>query len=80
MTLRNGRVPYLVIGALLLAAGVALFIFGMNASDSMADQWSEFFTGNFTDGTILYIVGGIAAVVVGLTLLLFGGRSSAGHA
>ncbi len=62
-----------VVGILLLVLGVALFIVGMNASDSIADRWSNFFTGHFTDTTVWYMVAGIAAVIVGL-ILTFGGR------
>lgn len=63
-----------VLGVLLLAAGVVLFIIGLNASESLADQWSEFFTGHFTDSTVWYMVGGIASVCVGVMLFVFGGR------
>ena len=67
-------IPQRAIGMLLLVGGVILFVVGMNASDSFADQWSEFFTGNFTDSTMLYIIGGIAAAAIGLALIVFGGR------
>jgi len=52
----------------------------MNASDSVADRWSDFFTGHFTDATVFYIIGGIAAAAVGLMLVMFGGRTAASHA
>jgi hypothetical protein len=67
-----------VAGIILLVAGMAVFIIGMNASDSVADRWSEFFTGHFTDATVLYIIGGLAAATLGTILLVFGGRSAAG--
>ncbi|MFU8857505.1 MAG: DUF3185 family protein [Deferrisomatales bacterium] len=63
-----------IAGIVLLVAGVALFLVGMNASESVADQLSEFFTGRFTDTTMWYIIGGIAAAVAGLLLLAVGGR------
>jgi hypothetical protein len=66
-----------VAGIVLLAAGVALFIIGMNATGSMADRWSDFFTGHFTDATVLYIVSGLAAAALGMILFVFGGRSAA---
>ncbi len=62
-----------VVGIVLLVLGVALFIVGMNASDSIADRWSNFFTGHFTDTTVWYMVAGIASVIVGL-IVTFGGR------
>lgn len=66
--------PQRIGGVALLVVGVILFIVGLNASDSIADRFSNFFTGHFTDATVWYIVGGIALAVVGLMLLLFGGR------
>jgi hypothetical protein len=66
-----------LLAILLVVIGVVLFIFGMNASESLADRWSNFFTGHFTDATMWYIIGGIASGVVGLSMLLFGGRLAA---
>ena len=63
-----------ILGVVLLVGGIILMISGMNASHSVADRWSNFFTGHFTDNTTWYIVGGIAAGVAGLSMLLFGGR------
>jgi Protein of unknown function (DUF3185) len=58
-----------VVGIVLLAAGLVLFVVGMNASDSMADRWSNFFTGHFTDTTVWYLVGGVASAAVGFMLM-----------
>ena len=63
-----------IAGIILLVAGIVLFVIGMNASDSFADRWSNFFTGHFTDTTVWYMVGGIAAAVCGLVLMSMGGR------
>lgn len=63
-----------VFGVVLLVVGVILFVIGMNASESFADRWSNFFTGHFTDATVWYIICGIAAAVGGLALATFGGR------
>jgi hypothetical protein len=65
-----------VAGIVLLAVGVILFVVGMNASDSVADRWSNFFTGHFTDATVWYIIGGVASAIGGLMLVLFGGRKA----
>jgi hypothetical protein len=62
-----------VVGILLLVLGVGLFIVGVNASDSIADRWTNFFTGHFTDTTVWYMVGGIALAIVGL-IVAFGSR------
>jgi len=65
-----------VLGILLLVAGVILFVVGMNASDSVADRLSNFFTGHFTDTTVWYIIGGVVSAIGGLMLLMFGGRKA----
>jgi len=59
-------------GVVLLIIGVILLVTGMNASHSLADQVSNTFTGRFTDATTWYIVGGIAAGLLGLLMILFG--------
>jgi hypothetical protein len=64
----------LVLGAVLLVAGIALFITGVTSSDSFADQLSKTFTGRFTESTQWYIVGGLVAGVAGLITLVASGR------
>ncbi|HMN39676.1 MAG TPA: DUF3185 family protein [Phycisphaerales bacterium] len=66
--------PNRIIAVILLFAGVALFIVGMNSSDSVADRLSNTFTGRFTDATNWYIFGGIALAVLGLGLGAMGWR------
>ena len=63
-----------VIGIVCLVVGVILWITGLNASDSAADRWSNFFTGHFTDTTTWYILGGIGLALFGLLTTIFGGR------
>ena len=66
-----------IFGIVLLAVGVVLLVIGMNASHSVADRLSNTVTGRFTEATTWYIVGGIAAAVLGAVMLLMGksGRS-----
>jgi hypothetical protein len=63
-----------IVGIVLLLVGLALFIVGMNASHSTADQISNTFTGKFTQDTAWYIFGGAAAGLFGLLLVLVGPR------
>jgi uncharacterized membrane protein len=63
-----------IVGGVLLVLGIALLIFGMNASHSVADQVSNTFTGKFTQDTMWYIIGGIAVGVLGILMLIFGVR------
>jgi len=56
----------------LLAVGIVLFIWGLNASDSFGDRWSRLWTGSSTDKTIWLIIGGIVSGCIGLGGLIFG--------
>ena len=58
------------VGIVLLLLGGALFVIGLDASDSPADRWSNFFTGHFTETTVWYLVGGVALAAVGLATVL----------
>jgi uncharacterized BrkB/YihY/UPF0761 family membrane protein len=60
----------------LLAGGIVLIVYGVNASNSVASSFSRMFTGNPTDRTGWLLVGGIAATVVGLVGFLAGGSKS----
>lgn len=66
-----------IIGLVLLADGVALLIFGYNASQSVGERVVEGVTGHFTNQTTWFLIGGIAALVGGATLSLWGGRTAA---
>lgn len=68
----NGR----IIGLLIIAIGVVLLIFGIAASRSFGEQIVEGLTGRYTDRTTWFLMGGIAAIVGGGVLCLFGNRCS----
>jgi uncharacterized membrane protein len=61
-------------GLVLLVVGIILLFVGINASNSLADQVSELFRGRFTDRTMWYLIGGAVMSLVGLSLVLVGGR------
>lgn len=65
-----------VIGIALLVCGIIMIVVGINATRSFGDQASNFFSGHFTNTTMMYLIGGIAAAGVGLLLVLrrFGTR------
>lgn len=63
-----------ILGIILLVVGVLIFFVGLNASNSMTDQMSNVIIGRFTENTTWYMIGGIAAALAGLLLLLFGFR------
>ena len=49
----------------LLAGGIALTIFGVNASHSFGSEVSRVFTGNPSDRSMWMIVGGVVMIVAG---------------
>jgi hypothetical protein len=63
-----------IVGIALLVIGVILLIVGLNASDSIADQLSNTFTGKWTNNTAWYIYGGLGIAVVGLLVVVMGRR------
>ena len=62
-----------ILGVGLLAVGVVLMIFGINASESFSSEVSRFFTGAPTDKSIWLLIGGILSAIIGLFMSL--GRS-----
>lgn len=54
----------------ILALGIVLVIYGVSALDSFSSDVSRFFTGSPTDKSIWLMIGGVAAIVVGLLGLL----------
>jgi hypothetical protein len=59
----------------ILAGGVLLLIFGINAYNSSSSDISRFFTGSATDKSMWMLVGGAVATVLGLVGLLRGSKS-----
>jgi len=59
-----------VISLVLLVVGIVLIVFGVGATNSFSSDVSRFFTGSPTDRAVWMLIGGIAAVVVGLFTLL----------
>jgi drug/metabolite transporter (DMT)-like permease len=66
-----------IIGLVLLVVGLVLLYFGYNATQSVGEQVVEGLTGRFSDKTMWYLLGGIAAIAGGVALAFFGpGRHS----
>jgi uncharacterized membrane protein len=63
-----------IIGFVLLAVGFILLLFGFNASQSVGEQVVEGVTGRFTDETMMFIIGGVAALVAGGAMAIWGGE------
>jgi uncharacterized membrane protein YidH (DUF202 family) len=61
-----------LISLAILAGGVVLVVFGVSATKSFSSDVSRFFTGSPTDKAIWMLIGGIVAIVIGLSGLSFG--------
>ncbi len=59
----------------ILAGGILLMIFGINASNSVSSDVSRIFTDAPTDKAIWMLVGGVVALIIGLVGVLRGSRS-----
>ena len=60
-------------GLALLAVGIVLIVFGINASESFGSEAKRFFTGTPTDKSMWLLIGGIAATTVGAVTSLMKG-------
>jgi hypothetical protein len=61
-----------LISLAVLASGVVLVVFGVAATKSFTSDVSQFFTGSPTDKAIWMLIGGIAAIVIGIGGLSLG--------
>jgi uncharacterized protein DUF3185 len=61
-----------MLGLGFLVGGIILLVFGINESEGGISEIKELFTGSPTDKAVWFMVGGAAAAVLGLGLLLFG--------
>jgi divalent metal cation (Fe/Co/Zn/Cd) transporter len=56
----------------ILAAGIVLVVFGINASNSISSDISRVFTDAPTDKAIWMLVGGVVVTIIGLAGLMRG--------
>jgi uncharacterized membrane protein YidH (DUF202 family) len=64
------------ISVAVLAGGILLLIFGINAYDSSSSDISRFFTGTATNKSIWMLVAGVVATVLGLVGLTRGSKTA----
>jgi len=65
-----------ILSLALLVGGIVLIVYGVNASESLGSDFSRFFTGNPTDKTIWFLIGGVVAAAIGLGGLAYGSKST----
>ena len=61
-------------GVALFAVGAVLLVFAYRSSNAPLEQISETMTGRYSNQTMWYLVVGVAAVIGGALLALFGNR------
>lgn len=64
-----------ILSLALLAGGIVLIVYGINASHSVGSDFSRLFSGSPTDKSIWMLIGGIVAAVLGAGGLLRGSKS-----
>jgi hypothetical protein len=65
-----------IIAIIVLAAGAALIVYGINSSNSIGSDFSRFFTGSPTNKSIWLLIVGSVLAAVGVGGLLTGSKSS----
>ena len=63
---------YKAIGLALLAGGIALIIYGIDASNSTSSSISRTFNGTPTNKTLWLLLGGAASAIVGAVMTFRG--------
>lgn len=63
-----------VISGGILAGGIGLTAYGINASHAFGSEVTRLFTGNPSDHSMLLIVGGVVMIGAGLAGLFAGGK------
>jgi len=58
-----------IIGIILLMVGVIALYFGINATNAPMEEMTEALTGQYSDQTMLYLIGGAVAGIAGLVML-----------
>ncbi len=63
-----------ILGLVVLAVGIVVLAFGINASQAVPEKAVETVTGKYTGNTMVYIIGGVAMIVGGAALAWFSSR------
>jgi hypothetical protein len=59
-----------MLGIVLLVIGVIALYFGFNATNAPMEEVTEAFTGQYSDRSMLYLIGGAVAGIAGLVMLV----------
>jgi hypothetical protein len=62
-----------VLGIVLVVVGALLLYFGYQKTGAVTEKAKQTITGDYTDRTMFYLVGGAAAGIAGIALIVLGG-------
>ena len=63
-----------VLGIVLVVIGALLLYFGYQKTGAVTERAKQTVTGDYTDRTMLYLVGGAAAGIAGIAIIALGAR------
>lgn len=63
-----------ILGIVLIVVGALLLYFGYQKTGAVTERAKQTITGDYTDRTMLYLVGGAAAGIAGIALVVLGSR------
>jgi len=63
-----------IVSLAMLALGIVLIVFGVNATNSFSSDVSRFFTGSPTDKAVWMLIAGVVAAIIGLAGTLRGSK------
>jgi len=63
-----------ILGVVLVVIGALLLYFGYQKTGAVTERAKQTITGDYTDRTMLYLIGGAAAGIAGIALIALGSR------
>jgi len=63
-----------ILGVVLLVIGALLLYFGYQKTEAVTEKAKQTITGDYTDRTMFYLIGGAAAGIAGIALIALGSR------
>jgi uncharacterized protein DUF3185 len=63
-----------ILGVVLVVIGALCLYFGYQKTGAVAEKAKQTITGDYTDRTMFYLIGGAAAGIAGIALIALGSR------
>jgi hypothetical protein len=65
-----------ILGIVLVVIGAVLLYFGYQKTGAVTEKAKQTITGDYTDRTMFYLIGGAAAGIAGIAIIALGARRS----